>query len=62
MTGWIRMPSKKIVPNKFEQFLKNRESLIEQYAKGDLTKEEFIEANYRCINSLDINHFKKLTM
>ncbi|HOM01809.1 MAG TPA: hypothetical protein PLH43_03135 [Acetivibrio sp.] len=54
------MPSKKIVPNKFEQFLKNRESLIEQYAKGDLTKEEFIEANYRCINSLDIKPFQKI--
>jgi len=32
------MPSKKIVPNKFEQFLKNRESLIEQYAKGTWQK------------------------
>lgn len=54
------MPSKRIVPNKFEQFLKNRESLIEQYAKGDLSKEEFIEANYICINSLDIKPFQKI--
>jgi hypothetical protein len=47
-------------PNKFEQFLKNRQSLIEQYAKGDLTKDEFIEANYRCINALDIKPFQKI--
>lgn len=47
-------------PNKFEQFLRNRQTLIEQYTKGDLTKEEFIEANYRCINSLDIKPFQRI--
>lgn len=31
--------------NKFDQFLQNRQSLIEQYTKGDMTKDEFIEAN-----------------
>lgn len=54
------MSPKKIVPNKFEQFLLNRNSLIEQYAKGDLTKDEFIEANYRCINALNIKPFKRI--
>ncbi|WP_010251426.1 DUF6648 family protein [Acetivibrio cellulolyticus] len=54
------MSPKKIVPNKFEEFLLNRNSLIEQYSKGDLSKEEFIEANYRCINALDIKPFQKI--
>ncbi|MFZ5990028.1 MAG: DUF6648 family protein [Bacillota bacterium] len=54
------MSPKKVIPNKFEQFLLNRKSLIEQYTKGDLTKEEFIEANYRCITTLDIKPFQKI--
>jgi len=54
------MSPKKIVPNKFEEFLQNRNNLIEQYSKGDLSKDEFIEANYNCINILDIKPFKKI--
>ncbi|NLD47380.1 MAG: hypothetical protein GX660_09305 [Clostridiaceae bacterium] len=54
------MSPKRIVPNKFEEFLLNRNSLIEQYAKGDLSKDEFIEANYRCINALNIKPFQKI--
>ncbi|MDP4093334.1 MAG: hypothetical protein Q8920_08235 [Bacillota bacterium] len=46
--------------NKFELFLKNRQSLIDQYTKGDLTKDEFIEENYRFLNSLDIQPFQKI--
>lgn len=46
--------------NKFEQFLRNRQSLIDQYTKGDLNKDEFIEANYTCINTLDIKPFQKV--
>ena len=46
--------------NKFEQFLKNRESLIYQYKKGDLTKDEFIEANFRCVHGLGIKPFLKI--
>lgn len=49
-----------MTPKKFEQFLKNRESLIAQYNKGDLTKEEFIEENYRSINSLGIKPFRRI--
>lgn len=56
----MKMSPRKIVPNKFEQFLHHRKSLIEQYSKGDLSKEEFIEANYRCINALDIKPFQKI--
>lgn len=46
--------------NKFELFLKHRQSLIEQYSKGDLSKEEFIEQNYNTINSLGIEPFHKI--
>ena len=49
-----------MVTNKFEQFLRSRQSLIEQYKKGDMTKEEFIESNYRCINALGIKPFQKI--
>lgn len=44
--------------NIFDQFFRNRQSLIEQYAKGDLTKEEFIEENYRYINAMNIKPFQ----
>ena len=47
-------------PDKFEQFLKNRQSLIDQYKKGDMTKEEYIEANYRFINAMDIKPFQRV--
>lgn len=49
-----------MIQNKFEQFLRNRQSLIEQYKKGDMTKEEFIEANYMFINSLGIRPFQRI--
>lgn len=49
-----------MAPNKFEQFLQNRQSLIDQYKKGDLSKEEFIEANYRCINALGTKPFQRI--
>lgn len=49
-----------MVPNKFEQFLRNRQSLIDQYKKGDMSKDEFIEANYRYINAMDIKPFQKI--
>lgn len=46
--------------NKFEVFLQNRQSLILQYNKGDLSKQEFIDENYRCIDSLCIKPFRKI--
>lgn len=46
--------------NKFEQFLRHRQSLIDQYQKGDLSKEEFIEENYKFISTLNIEPFKKI--
>lgn len=49
-----------MTPGTFEKFLQNRQSLIDQYTKGDLSKDEFIEENYRCINSLGIRPFQKV--
>lgn len=46
--------------NKFDQFLRNRQNLIDQYKKGDLTKEEFIDENYNCVNTLGIKPFQKI--
>ncbi len=49
-----------MILNKFDQFLQHRQSLIDQYVKGDMTKDEFIEANYTYINSSDMQPFKKV--
>lgn len=49
-----------MIINKFDKFLLHRQSLIDQYAKGDLSKVEFIEENYKFINSLGIEPFKKI--
>jgi hypothetical protein len=49
-----------VTPSNFEKFLHNRKILIDHYTKGDLSKDEFIEENYRCINTLGIEPFKKI--
>ena len=46
--------------NKFDEFLLNRKNLIDQFNKGDLSKEEFIESNYNFVHSLDIKPFQKI--
>jgi hypothetical protein len=50
---WIRL-------NKFDEFLKHRQSLLIQYKMGDMTKNEFIEENYRYMESLGIKPFTKV--
>lgn len=54
------LPKRIVVPNKFDQFLLHRKSLLQQYSKGDLSKAEFIEANYDCITALNIKPFRKI--
>jgi len=49
-----------MVNNKFEKFLKHRQSLLLQYKMGDLTKNEFIEENFNTIESLGIKPFNKV--
>lgn len=46
--------------NKFDRFLKHRQSLLIQYKMGDLTKNEFIEENYRYMEGLDIKPFSRI--
>ncbi len=46
--------------NKFEKFLRHRQSLLYQYKMGDLTKNEFIEENFYTIESLGIKPFKRI--
>lgn len=46
--------------NKFDQFLRHRQSLLIQYKMGDMTKSEFIEENFRYMESLDIKPFTKV--
>lgn len=41
----------------FDKFFNNRESLIYQFRKGDITKKEFIEAHYEFIMRLNLKPF-----
>ncbi|PAB60664.1 DUF6648 family protein [Anaeromicrobium sediminis] len=44
--------------NVFKQFFENREYLIAQFKKGDLTKREFIEEHFYFIQRLNLKPFK----
>ncbi|HBR01883.1 MAG TPA: hypothetical protein DD738_04670 [Ruminiclostridium sp.] len=46
--------------NKFDGFLRHRQSLLLQYKMGDMTKNEFIEENYRYMENLGIKPFTRL--
>lgn len=46
--------------DKYDRFFEHRKSLIVQYNQGDLTKEEFIEANYNYIQSMNTKAFRKV--
>ncbi|HEY8421004.1 MAG TPA: DUF6648 family protein [Thermoclostridium sp.] len=46
--------------NKFNSFLQHRQSLLFQYKMGDLTKNEFIEANFETIERLGIKPFERI--
>lgn len=50
----------KMANNKFERFLKHRQSLLLQYKMGDLTKNEFIEENFNTIERLGIKPFSRV--
>jgi len=54
------MGGERMVRDKFEQFLRHRQSLLYQYKMGDLTKNEFIEESYRTIEKLGIKPFQKV--
>ena len=46
--------------SKFDRFLRHRQSLLIQYKMGDMTKNEFIENNYRYMESLGIKPFTRI--
>ncbi|HEX3029232.1 MAG TPA: DUF6648 family protein [Clostridia bacterium] len=46
--------------NKFDQFMRHRESLLVQYKMGDMTKNEFIEENFSYMESLGIKPFTRV--
>ncbi|QZY53736.1 DUF6648 family protein [Crassaminicella profunda] len=50
--------SYKIKESVFDQFFNNREALIQQFKKGDITKKEFIEEHYYFIQRLNLKPFK----
>lgn len=46
--------------NKFDQFLRHRQSLLVQYKMGDMTKNEFIIENFEYMESLGIKPFTQV--
>ena len=46
--------------NKIQKYFKHRQNLIDQYAKGDMTKREYLKANYKAVIHNDIGPFSIL--
>ncbi|MCC5909953.1 MAG: hypothetical protein JJT76_05900 [Clostridiaceae bacterium] len=46
--------------NIFEKFFNQRESLIQQFKKGDITKKEYIEESYYYIKRMNIKPFRQV--
>ncbi len=44
----------------FEGFFKHRDSLIEQYSEGRMSKREFLEANFKSVQSSGMQPFPKV--
>ncbi|GFI62080.1 hypothetical protein IMSAG049_01253 [Clostridiales bacterium] len=46
--------------NAIEKYFRYRQSLIDQYVKGDMTKREYLQANYDAVVFNDIKPFKNV--
>ncbi|SET15770.1 hypothetical protein SAMN05660297_01532 [Natronincola peptidivorans] len=46
--------------NIFDKFFQQRQSLIQQFKKGDITKKEYIEESYGYIQRMKIKPFKRV--
>lgn len=46
--------------NIFQRFFKEREGLIQQFKKGDISKKEYIEEGYYSLQRLDIKPFMRI--
>jgi len=44
--------------NKIQKYFRYRQSLIDQYLKGDMTKKEYLQMNYNAVVHNDIGPFK----
>ena len=43
--------------NKIQKYFQYRQSLIDQYLKGDMTKREYLQMNYNAVVHNDIGPF-----
>ena len=46
--------------NAIQKYFKYRQSLIDQYAKGDMTKREYLQRNYEAVVYGDISPFRNI--
>ena len=46
--------------NAIEKYFRYRQALIDQYVKGDMTKREYLQANYEAVVYNDIKPFKNI--
>lgn len=46
--------------NEIEKYFRYRQGLIDQYVKGDMTKREYLEANYDAVIGSGIGPFKRI--
>lgn len=46
--------------NAIQKYFKYRQSLIDQYAKGDMTKQEYLQRNYEAVIYGDIGPFRNM--
>ena len=46
--------------NALEKYFRYRQSLIDQYVKGDMTKREYLQANYEAVVYNDIKPFRHI--
>lgn len=51
---------KGISMNAIQKYFKYRQSLIDQYAKGDMTKREYLQKNYEAVVYGDIGPFRNM--
>ena len=54
------MDGKEALMNAIQKYFKYRQSLIDQYAKGDMTKREYLRKNYEAVVYGDIGPFRNM--
>ena len=54
------MDGKEAPMNAIQKYFKYRQSLIDQYAKGDMTKREYLRKNYEAVVYGDIGPFRNM--